>query len=165
MPEIREHPTLEGYGASADGRVWSRWKMGPGGGLGDTWKERKQPSPNKSGHLLLSLCGGRSAVQIHRFVLECFEGPCPEGMQCRHLDGDPTNNTLSNLKWGTPKENMRDRDLHGTTARGSRNGNSKLSESDVLAIRASTEGLRPLARKFGVSKTTIVNIRLGRTWV
>jgi HNH endonuclease len=43
-----------------------------------------------------------------------FEGACPEGLQVRHLDGDPKNNKFENLVYGTPKENMEDRDkVHG----------------------------------------------------
>jgi len=39
-------------------------------------------------------------------------------MECCHLDGDPENNHLENLRWDTPKANARDRDFHGRTARG-----------------------------------------------
>ena len=43
----------------------------------------------------------RKWIYIHRLVLETFVGPCPPKMQCRHLDGNPLNNKLNNLKWGT----------------------------------------------------------------
>ena len=42
---------------------------------------------------------------VHRLVLVTFVGPRPEGMECLHLDGDPGNNNLPNLRWGTHKEN------------------------------------------------------------
>lgn len=58
---------------------------------------------------------------IHRLVLETFIGPAPEGLQTRHLDGNPRNNRLDNLCWGTPKENQADRALHGTDNKGERN--------------------------------------------
>lgn len=45
---------------------------------------------------------------IHRLVLETYVGPCPKGMECRHLDGNRTNNHLHNLCWGTHLENMED---------------------------------------------------------
>lgn len=51
--------------------------------------------------------GGRDRY-AHRLVLETFVGPCPEGMQCRHLDGVGTNNDVANLRWGTASENRRD---------------------------------------------------------
>jgi hypothetical protein len=44
-----------------------------------------------------------------------FEGDRPEldgTCQIRHLDGNEMNNRLSNLKYGTAKENAADRKLH-----------------------------------------------------
>lgn len=50
----------------------------------------------------------------HVLVMEAFVGPRPDGMQVRHLDGNPANNALSNLAYGTPAENMQDKRRHGT---------------------------------------------------
>lgn len=50
---------------------------------------------------------------VHRLVLEAFVGPCPAGMECRHLNGNPSDNRLENLAWGTKRENGYDRVLHG----------------------------------------------------
>lgn len=33
---------------------------------------------------------------------------------CRHLNGNPYDNRLENLAWGTPSENMLDKVRHGT---------------------------------------------------
>jgi HNH endonuclease/NUMOD4 motif len=52
--------------------------------------------------------------RVHRLVLGAFVGPCPEGMECRHLNGDRADNRLENLAWGTPHENGMDRLRHGT---------------------------------------------------
>lgn len=59
-------------------------------------------NPDKNGYLRARLArkGNQSIFFIHRLVLEAFVGECPEGMKTRHLDGDPANNRLSNLKWG-----------------------------------------------------------------
>lgn len=45
---------------------------------------------------------------VHRLVLEAFIGPCPPGMECRHLDDNKTHNRLPNLCWGTRIENRAD---------------------------------------------------------
>lgn len=67
-------------------------------------------APQKTGYLKTRLYskGKSSNFWIHRLVLEAFIGECPEGMETRHLDGNPTNNQPSNLKWGTSQENKWD---------------------------------------------------------
>ena len=50
---------------------------------------------------------------VHRLVLEAFVGPCPEGMEACHGDGDTTNNAVTNLRWDTPSENSYDTVRHG----------------------------------------------------
>lgn len=55
-------------------------------------------------------------LRVHVCVLEAFVGPCPEGMETRHLNGNPSDNRLDNLCWGTPKENGEDRIRHGTNS-------------------------------------------------
>lgn len=51
---------------------------------------------------------------VHRLVLSTFNGPAPEGMQVRHLNGDRSDITLGNLAWGTQLQNMQDQRRHGT---------------------------------------------------
>jgi hypothetical protein len=48
----------------------------------------------------------------HILVLTYFRGPCPPGLESRHLDGVRSHNILNNLVWGTHKENMEDRAKH-----------------------------------------------------
>lgn len=67
--------------------------------------------PNGDGRLRVQLSreGSSRLTLIHRLVLLAFVGPCPHGMECCHWDGDPTNNRLENLRWGTHTENMQDK--------------------------------------------------------
>lgn len=53
-------------------------------------------------------------LYVHRLVLEAFVGPCPEGMEGCHIDGDGTNNRLDNLRWDTHVGNVKDSIRHGT---------------------------------------------------
>src|SRR6266576_797367 len=41
---------------------------------------------------------------VHHLVLTAFIGPRPVGLESRHLDGNPGNNTPGNLAWGTRSE-------------------------------------------------------------
>lgn len=73
---------------------------------------------NKWGHRVVNLCGKGGRVtqkvhQVHTLVLTAFVGPRPEGMECCHQDGDPSNNILSNLRWDTPSSNNYDTVKHG----------------------------------------------------
>ena len=101
-------------------------------------------------------------VTVHRLVLDTFIGPRPEGMQCRHLNGDRTDNRLENITWGTPSENAIDSVRHKT------HPNAILSAEqigEIRILRADT-GMtyRALGAKYGVSESTIWNIAKGETW-
>lgn len=103
---------------------------------------------------------------VHHLVLETFGGPRPQGLVCRHLDGNPANNVLENLEWGTYAENEADKLRHGTRARGE-TARSKLSEEEVLELRRrKSEGVptRVLASDYGVTTQNIEAIVCGKSW-
>jgi len=87
------------------------------------------------GHLRVYFRPSGTSVKayVHRLVLLAFVGEAPEGMECRHLDGDAGNNMLDNLCWGTRTENMQDAGLecHNTLIRGERHKGAKLTERAV----------------------------------
>jgi hypothetical protein len=60
----------------------------------------------------LNMNGRKETRRVHKLVLEAFVGPPPAGMFGCHIDG-PTNNRLSNLRWDTQANNLRDVVLHG----------------------------------------------------
>lgn len=52
--------------------------------------------------------------QVHRLVATAFLGAEPfHGAVVRHLDGNPANNAVINLAWGSVSENNRDTVRHG----------------------------------------------------
>jgi len=52
--------------------------------------------------------GKRKAASIHRLVCEAFHGPCPAGMEARHLNDVKHDNRAENLAWGTKSQNSHD---------------------------------------------------------
>lgn len=106
---------------------------------------------------------------VHRLVLTAFVSPRPPGLQCRHMDGDSTNNRLGNLKWGTRQENYKDSIRHGTNACGERSGLTKLTWKKVRKIRRlySTGNFSQteLGLRFGITQASINYIVHNKRWI
>ena len=107
-------------------------------------------------------------IYLHRAIAEACYGPCPEGLECRHLDGDKTNNAGSNLAWGTRSQNSKDKEAHGCSVLGENNPMAKLTEEEVLRMRQVRKetGLSyaKIALQFGVSSMTAYRAITGQSW-
>ena len=64
-----------------------------------------RPGPTNSGHLSVALGKGNSKG-VHTLVALAFLGPRPAKHEVLHLDHNPANNTVGNLKYGTRSENV-----------------------------------------------------------
>lgn len=120
-------------------------------------------------------------VSVHRLVLAAFIGDAPD-MQARHIDGCKSNNVVTNLAWGTWRENESDKERSGTSyyqraARGETaksvalaiaRASRKLTEEQVREMRAlyvpGVVGPASLAKRFGVAIVTADRIVKGETW-
>lgn len=104
---------------------------------------------------------------VHILLARTFlQPPRPEQTEVRHLDGDPTNNSIGNLAWGTRAENAADMARHGTV-KGERNPRARLTRAQVRAIvKGWLVGRKNeyQAKKYGVSVGTIKAILEGRNW-
>ena len=133
----------------------------------DSGRLRKLVLGRRWGYYLIGLrvSGNHKTVKVHRLVCEAFHGPSPYGKSyVAHGDGVRTNNAAANLRWATKAENIADMMKHGNSAakRGSKNSNAKLTEADVVAIRAAPRRrglLFGLAAQYGVSRNVVGNIR------
>ncbi len=156
------------YMAGSDGKVYSRTKY-KGFGKKDfvDWYPLKGYR-NAKGYATVSLCHENNKVtkHVHRLICEAFHGRPPNPThQTRHLDGDPSNNTPSNLAWGTQVENWMDREAHGRGMKGEKHHQSKLSDIEREHIRwAVAKGLcsqRHASRVLGMSQTAIQGVCAG----
>ncbi len=118
------------------------------------------------GYRRVALCkdGTIKNFYVHGLVLLAFVGPKPEGLEVRHLDGNPANNHLENLRYGTKAENAKDRAVHGTQVYGEQSSNAKLTREKVEDILLSSLSSKALAKKYEVAASTIENVRSGKRW-
>lgn len=153
-----------GYRFGSDGSVWSCWTRGSHPAPTADWRKLKG-TPQTYGHLSVFVAG--ESRLVHRLVLEAFDGPPPPDTECRHLNGDSSDNRIENLKWGTSEENTRDMLEHGRAGLGSQAGRSKLTDDEVLKIMAlvrAGESCSRVARQFNVTAANIAAIKNGRSW-
>jgi hypothetical protein len=147
---------------------YGRVRVLPGGVIRNriiTDIEYIEPYPDKHGYLRIRRRrqGKVETYYIHQLVLNEFGGSCPPGLECRHLNGNRTDNRWpDNLVWGTHRENCEDRIIHGTNPSGERNGQSILTQTQANDIRSRPDYygiVTHLAIEFNISKATISLIR------
>ena len=126
--------------------IWSAYKIPSG--YGQLW------------------CDGKNR-RAHRVSYELHKGDIPEGVCVLHRCDTPSCVNPEHLFLGTHKDNVDDKVSKGRQARGSTNGNSKLTEDDIVIIKrrlAIGESHRSIAIDFNVSSTTITDINTGKIW-
>lgn len=115
----------------------------------------------------LSVDGKGRTRPVHRLVAEAFLGEPPRGRrQVLHGNGDPLDNSLSNLRYGSQAENLMDRVAHGTSTRGNCH-NAILTDAVIPSIRRAVAAGDPqavVAERFGVSVSTIAHVIRGDSW-
>ena len=102
MTEIQLHPTLDGILVRSDGWIFlpstrghtAHWTKG---------------SKNKDNYYRIKY--KQHILYVHRLVAETFI-PNPDNKPCiDHIDRDPTNNNVQNLRWATLQENQNNRSI------------------------------------------------------
>ena len=108
----------------------------------------------------------RESRYAHRVSWELHHGPVPQGLSvCHRCDNTQCVNP-SHLFLGTQADNIADMVSKGRNALGERNGQAKLTESEVVTIQAITKRTqRSIAADYGVSRSLISLIRSGKRWV
>lgn len=161
--EWREHPSFPGYLFSLEGKAARRLQSGK-------LRILSGCSCGAGYRAISAAIGGNRyrRIYIHRGVCELFNGSCPPGLECRHINGNMHDNRAANLQWGTPAENTSDKKRHGTVTKGEKNGGAKLTSEEVFDMRKLRAELgvtfRSLAIRFGVSTMTAYRATVGHTW-
>jgi hypothetical protein len=160
-----------GYYVNTEGQVKSKR-----GNLLKPWLQKRGGYPA----VKISLSRDHAfTVCVHTLVLTTFVGPKPEGSEACHRNGDPTDNRLANLYWGTRADNVGDMYRHGTwsktrpTHRGEAHHSAQLTDEQVADIRNRyVRGInqhfpgngKELAEEYGVSYGIVWAVATGRTW-
>lgn len=110
MTDWRNVTGYPGYQVSSAGQVRSLMRKTP---------RILSPDVGHSGHQRVTLSSGDgiyTRVFVHRLVLMEFVGAPPEGRPIAdHVDRDPANNQVTNLRWCSLSENNRNRPALGVS--------------------------------------------------
>jgi hypothetical protein len=154
---VRSLSRTIGIGASHDGRSsYHRFRQG----------RMLVIQRHLNGYLSVKLPS--QTALIHRLVCRAFHGEPPDPtFHADHINGKRSDNRAINLRWISPADNRARR----LTAKGETSGNAKLTDRDILEIRALARDAiavtafdHALAARFAVTRESIRNIRRGTTW-
>ena len=107
---------------------------------------------------------GVELVSVHVFSYKTFIGPITPGLNVCHTCDNKLCANPMHLFLGTYTDNMQDAKAKGRTSPGEKNGNHKLTEEIVQAIRNDPRSSWICCEDYGVSQTTVVRIRNRKIW-
>lgn len=154
-------PFADGYFIDQKGNVFSSR-------LNRFKKLKSHPDGDGYARVVLKCDNGKlKTFKVAILVLTTFRGNKPVGFQSSHLDGNIKNDSLANLIWETPAENLFRRRAHGTFPKHESHPSAKLNWPKVKAIRQLIKrGVKQLtiAKLFNISDHTVTDIKQQKTW-
>lgn len=158
---MKNHPRYNKYLVGEDGTIKNR----------ETGRVLSQ-RPNKQGYLSVSIFDPEENKylykKVHRLVCEAYIDNPENKKEVNHIDGDKTNNHVSNLEWVTSKENKEHAWKIGLYKDiGEQHHSSVLTDGQVRQICTMMEqGYRnkDICDLLGFEKHLVADIRVGRKW-
>jgi hypothetical protein len=152
-PDLKPIPSFPGYFCSSTGDVYST-RQGR--------RRPLKPATDRRGYrfVLLRHRSGRWCYRrIHRLVFAAHRRPLRQGLVICHLDGNPANNSATNLCQARPRTNVLQACRAGQMAR-------KLDHAKVARMRrlARRRSHKELAAELHVSVATVGDVLARRTW-
>lgn len=138
----------------------------------DCWLWRGDVNHNGYGRIAVG-AKSEGSVLAHRVAWEIANGPMPKGIWVvMHKCDTPACVNPAHLKLGTQTDNLADmraknrgyRGFDVQPIRGEDHHDCRFTEADVMLIRAAKGGLKALADRYGVNRTSIIKIRSRKTW-
>ncbi len=100
----------------------------------------------------------------HRVAWLLYRGPIPVGAHVLHRCDVQACVNPDHLFLGDQDANMKDKARKGRQTRGEASHNAKLTEQQVIAIRADKRTQVEIAKAYNVTQSTISDIALRLTW-
>lgn len=174
--EWRDIPDFSSYQVSDLGRVRSLLYRNLYGSFPRIRILKTCFDSNRNPYLLITLHRftvprQKVTFRVHILVALAFLSPDPSRPQINHKDGVKTNNRVLNLERVTGSENHIHAQIFQLCAKGESVKTSKLTELEVLEIRAIYSsrqsrkyGAAQLAARFNVTPSTILRVVKKQTW-
>lgn len=151
----KEIEGYNGYNVSEDGTILSNKQRKP------RKLKPQRATKSKKGYYQTRLYDGSGAkgilYYIHRIVWEAFKGYIPYGYEIDHMDGDTTNNKLTNLQLLTPRNN---KNKH---QRENQNYLLRDRRTEIIQDYIELGTFKKVAEKWGVSITAVNRVVRNRT--
>ncbi len=149
----------DGNGSDLGQRFWLRVDQSAGSDACWPWAGYC----NTNGYGNVRILGRRAST--HRLAYELSHGSIPTGLFVLHTCDNPPCCNPTHLYTGTAADNSRDAMSRNRTAKGERNGYSKLSNADISEIGRLYDAGKTqveIAKQFGVRQSAIARHTNGR---
>lgn len=124
-----------------------------------------------TGYVNIKLCRPKNHkyYRVHRLVAENFIDNPENKPHVNHIDGNKENNSVNNLEWVTPLENIRHAHANGYYENiiGEKQWGAKLNEGKVREMRKRKEqgeSAESLSQYFNVNQTHVYSICNRKKW-